>query len=405
VTIRPPWRRLAVALLVTLVVPAIAAAEPSACRRSVSSSLAKFVQAKVKLLRKCNEAVLTGKRPGPCPDALTTEKITRLAGKLRRTISQRCGGADGNCGIGGDDDPLAAIGWDGGSCPNFAHGGCNAAITDCTGVVDCVGCVGEAAVDQAIGLAYDGLAPSSPGTALQKCQAAIGRAAAKYVAVRSQALAKCEAKALAGGPSCPDGKTGLKLSRAQAKVITGICAACGGVNHVCGDGDDPTITAIGFPASCPAVTVPGGTACGGLVTDVPDLADCVACVVEYGTDCVDALGVPTLATYPAECNPATPTPTRTPTPTLTPGPPTKTPSGTPTHTPTATNVDTPTPTITRTPTPTLTATPTVTPTRTPTPTPTATPNCGDGIIVPPETCEQGIPCGLTNVCVACLTCL
>jgi hypothetical protein len=47
----------------------------------------------------------------------------------------------------------------------------------------------------------------------------------------------------------------------------------------------------------------------------------------------------------------------------------------------------------------------VTPTQTPTPTPTATPNCGDGIIVPPEVCEQGVGCGLLGVCVLCLACV
>ena len=408
-TIPPPWRRFGVALLLVLVAPALAAAEPSACRRSVNAGLAKFVQAKVKLLRKCNEGVLAGKRPGPCPDGITGEKIGRVAGKLRRTISQRCGGADRNCGIGGDDDDLAAIGWDGGACPNLANAGCTAPIADCSGVVDCVGCVGEAAVDQAIALAYGGLAPSSPGSPLEKCQAAIGRAAAKYVAVGAQALAKCEDKALGGGASCPDAKTSLKLTRAQAKVIASICAACGGSNHVCGDADDFTPAAIGFPASCPNVTVPGGSPCGGTVVDLPGLADCMACVVEFGTRCVDALGVPTLGSYPAECNPlptSTPTPVATPTTTPTPGTPTATPSRTPSPTPTpSSTAGTPTPTVTRTPTPTLTGTPTETPSRTPTPTPTATPNCGDGIIVPPETCEQGIPCGLTNVCVACLTCL
>ena len=99
----------------------------------------------------------------------------------------------------------------------------------------------------------------------------------------------------------------------------------------------------------------GGSSCAGPVVDLPDLADCVACVVEFGTRCVDALGVPTLGSYPAECNPL---PTATPTSTLTGGTPTKTPSATPsrTPTPTLTNADTPTPTITRTPTPTLTGT-------------------------------------------------
>jgi hypothetical protein len=271
-----------------------------------------------------------------------------------------------------------------------------------------------------VALSYDGLTMSSPGSPLNRCQVAIGRSMAKGLAARSQALAKCEdrvIKGVAAGP-CPDTKTQPKLARAAAKIITSICSACGGPNHACGGGDDLTAAAIGFPAACPNVTVPGGSACGGTIADLPDLADCVACVVEFKASCVDALGVPTLKSYPSQCNGPTPagsppptiTPTATPTRTATPTPGTPT----PTRTATPTSAETPAPTKTATPTPTLTATvtpvgptttPSPTPTNTPTPTPTATPNCGDGIIVPPETCETGIPCGLTNNCVACLVCL
>lgn len=408
-TISRLYRLLAAVALLSLVWTGLAAAEPLACKRAVNSGLAKFVQAKLKYLRKCNEGVVLGKHPGPCPDAATATKITRFAGKLRRSISQRCGGLDRNCGLGGDDDSLSSIGWNVGNCPNFEMGGCSNAIADCNDVVDCVSCVGEAAVDQAVALSYDGLTPSSPGSPLNKCQATIGRSMAKGLAARSQALAKCEDRVIKGqsaGP-CPDGKTQLKLTRAGAKIITSICSACGGPNHACGGGDDLTAATIGFPPDCPNVTVPGGSPCGGTIADLPDLADCVACVAEFKASCVDALGVPTLKSYPSQCNPV-PTATSSPPPsTMTPTP---TASKTPTPTPTVTATTTPggptaTPTLTATPTASQTATPSSTPTKTPTPTPTATPNCGDGIIVPPETCETGIPCGLTNVCVACLTCL
>ncbi len=382
-----------------------ASADPATCRRAVNANLAKFVQAKLKILQKCEDAVVRGKIAGPCPDAATATKISRAAGKLRRVVSQRCGGLDRNCGLGGDDETLASIGWDVGSCPGLETASCANPIADCNGVVDCIDCVGQAAVDRAVDLSYGSLIPSAVGTALNRCQVTIGKSMARLYATRTQALAKCEDKVLAGaqaGP-CPDAvKTVPKLARAATKAQVAICKACGGADRLCGGGDDLTPAMIGFPASCSAVTVPsGGPVCAGAIANLQDLVDCVGCVVQFKTDCVDFLGVPTLKAYPDECGvAATPTPTRTATPTPTR---TATPSPAPTATATATSVATPT--VTGTGTPVLTATPTPTATQTPTPTPTATPNCGDGIITPPETCEQGIPCGLTNICVACLTCL
>jgi hypothetical protein len=411
-------------VLATFVVGAApASADPGTCRRAVNANLAKFVQAKLKLLQKCEDAVVRGKIAGPCPDAATATKITRAAGKLRRVVSQRCGGLDRNCGVGGDDETLASIGWDVGSCPGLETASCSNPITDCNGVVDCIACVGQAAVDQAVTLSYGSLNPAVVGTALNRCQAAIGRSMARLYATRAQALAKCEDKVLSGaqaGP-CPDAaKTAPKLARAATKAEIAICKACGGADRLCGGGDDLTPATIGFPASCSDVTVPnGGPVCTGAIATLQDLVDCVGCVVQFKTDCVDTLGVPTLKPYPGECGvAATPTPTRTATPsatrTATPSPTrTPTPSGPATPTVTATGGATPTvtatggvtATATSTGTPGLTATPTATPTQIPTPTPTATPSCGDGIITPPETCEQGIPCGLTNICVACLACL
>jgi hypothetical protein len=391
----------------------VASADPASCRRSVSSSFAKFVQAKLKILQKCEESVVKGKIPGPCPDVNAAGKITRAAGKLRRAVSKRCGGLDRNCGLGGDDETLVSIGWDVGSCPGLETAVCSNPISDCNGVVDCLECVGEAAVDQAVGLSYDALLPSSPGSTLNRCQAAIGKSMAGFFAVRSKLLAKCEDKVLGGaqpGP-CPDaGMTAPKIARAAAKLESAICRACGGPNRLCGGGDDLTPAQIGFAGNCNAVTVPnGGPSCSGAIATLQDLADCVECVAQFKTDCTDILGVPTLKAYPPECGvAATPTPTVTPTPTATrtaTPTATRTPTPTPTVTATPTVTVTATPTITATPTATVTATPTPTPTQTPTPTPTATPACGDGIIVPPEVCEQGIPCGLTNVCVTCSLCL
>ncbi len=357
-------------LLAVLPLARSASAEPLACKRAISSGLTKFVQGKVKLLKKCNESVLKGKISGPCPDAATATRITALAGKLRRSVSQRCGGLDRNCGLGGDDDTLASIGWNVGTCPNLENGSCNNAIADCNDVVDCLYCVGEAAVDQAMDVSYGSLTPSGPGTDLNRCQTSIGKTLTKYFQLKAQALAKCEDKVLAGvvtGP-CPDPNTASKLARAGGKVASAICRACGGPDRSCDGSGDLSAATIGFPANCPAVTVPGGSACGQAITTLQRLADCVGCLVNFKTGCLDALGVLSLKSYPGVCS-------VTPAPTPTPGAPTTTPTSTRTRTPTP--VPTATPTggaATATPTPTATTTAGAGATATATTTPTTTPS-------------------------------
>jgi hypothetical protein len=65
------------------------------------------------------------------------------------------------------------------------------------------------------------------------------------------------------------------------------------------------------------VTVPGGAACGGPVTTLTQLVDCVDCVTEFKADCLDALAAPGVKGYPTECGGSGgPNPTAT----MTPGP-------------------------------------------------------------------------------------
>jgi cell division septation protein DedD len=430
------------AALVAMTTASRADADALTCTRTIAKASARFAQGRMNVMRKCRDAILRGSIVGPCPDAKASAKIGKSLAKLQSDIVRRCGGGDGICGT-GDDETLASIGWDIGTCPNFEAGGCTNAIGECGDVVDCLSCVAGAAVDQAMALFYDALAPTPPGSVARRCQAAIGQHTARFFAIKAKALAKCEDGVLTGritGP-CPDpGKAAPKIAQARGKLIAKLCKICGGANRVCGGGDDFGPAMIGFPAECPAVTIPGGASCAASIATLQDVVDCVTCVTDFKTDCLDPLAVPAVRAYPPECNvqPAT----STPTPTIFPGTPTMTPSATrtatrtptpspiltatatvtptstaptPTPTPTATRTATPTttPTVTTTPTPTTTATATVTatttatatPTLTPTPSPTATPNCGDGIIVPPETCETGIGCGILEVCIGCLVCL
>ena len=178
-------------------------------------------------------------------------------------LIEASGGDDKICGN-ADDQALGSVGWDGGSCPNFEQGSCTGAIADCSGIGECLACVGTRATTEAIALAYDAYAPAPAGGPVQKCQREMGKRTAKYFQSQSKALAKCESQVLLGmiaGP-CPDAAAAQPaIAKAAAKQRDTICKACGGGDKVCGTGDDLTPGTIGLPASCPAVTVPGGASC------------------------------------------------------------------------------------------------------------------------------------------------
>jgi hypothetical protein len=299
-------------------------ATPTACTREIAKSVAKFTQAKMKLLTRCHDALLTGKPIGPCPDPKSAAAITKAEGKLRTAISRKCGGLDGVCGA-GTDESLASIGWNVGACPHVENGGCTNTIGHCGDVADCLVCAGDAAIDQAAALYYGAL-QSTTDAALRRCQREIGKNAAKAFRAETKAMQKCADARLAGSASgtCPDGKATILVSHARAKAVSRICNACGGDDHLCGGGGDLAPATIGFASTCPSVTVPGGPACGGPITDLQSLVTCVGCLTAFKAECTGALAVPTLASYPASCKAdpqATPTGgggAPTPTPTTTP---------------------------------------------------------------------------------------
>jgi hypothetical protein len=371
-------RTLAALVVATLVVgvdATAAHADPVKCKAAIIKGAAAFVQAKAKALAKCEEAMVKGKLPtGDChADVKASATIAKAVTKLNGAVAKACGGKDKLCGT-ADDDSLASIDWTG-PCPNFENGGCNAAITDCSGISACLSCIGEATTDRAIGIAYDALVPTDPKAQkdLNKCQVAIGKASAAFYVAKSKALAKCwgsvnSNKATNPCPVPGDGKAAAAIAKAETKKRATICKACGGADKLCNGVGDVTPTAIGFPAQCPSATIPNGAVCDHAIATLDDLVDCVDCINEYAVDCADRSAVPAFVSpYPPECNPvAGPTPTATLAPTATP-----TATATATETVTPTPTESPTPTATESPTPTATSTE-ATPTATESPTPTAT---------------------------------
>ena len=112
---------------------------------------------------------------------------------MEAAIEKACGGADKDCGAGNDDDPLSAIGWDVGTCPDIESLGCSMAIDDCHDVSECLECVQSEAVDQAMKLYYDELVlpsttPTRRSTSVSRRSA---RRSAAFLAAKTKALAKC----------------------------------------------------------------------------------------------------------------------------------------------------------------------------------------------------------------------
>ncbi len=279
-----------------------ARAEAQRCQREIARAAAKFSQSRIAALQRCEDGVLVGKITGPCPDATASAKIGKAASKVQSAIAKRCGGADGECATTGDNDSLASIGWNLGTCPGIDGGSCNNPLATCSDVATCVLCIDGVASDAAIDLSYDALA-NTTDQSVRACQRALGREVAKFFRAARKALAKCEDGRFTGATTapCPDGKTAAAIAKAEAKKVAKICAACGGPSASCGGGDDLSPGTIGFAATCPEVAPPGAPACGAAITTLQDIVTCVDCVAEFATDCGDAAAVPGLQSYPTTC--------------------------------------------------------------------------------------------------------
>ena len=296
-----------VAALVVLAAPA--AASPTACAKAFRKESAKFAKAAREAIEDCEAEVRLGTLPAATDcrtHSGTTLTIATAAARARGRMTARCCGPDRLCGN-GDDEALLASGWPLGACPDLENAGCAAATTDPGDVADCLTCAGTTASSRTFEFVYERFA--TPAPAVTACQAAIGGASTQFFGKKGRLLRRCwEARARGAHANlCPvpgDGRTGPAIARAAAKMRDRICDQCGGADHACGGGDDLTPASIGFLASCPAVTPPGGSSCAGPIATLDDVADCVACVGDFLADCVDRIAVPGLAPYPGECNPA-----------------------------------------------------------------------------------------------------
>ncbi|HXJ33257.1 MAG TPA: hypothetical protein VMS22_04385 [Candidatus Eisenbacteria bacterium] len=281
-----------------LTILAFAFATPAAaatCRDVITAEAGRHVQAAAKTLATC------ARRHVDCDaDPASAAKLASAAARLRSKVADVCCGGDLTCGT-PDDVALATIGWTTGFCPNLDHHDCNNLIDSPGDVATCLVCLGRAAAEDLIALAAP---PSNP--ALARCTAALPKAVSKLAVSTSKALAACWAARGAGAHAnpCPvpgDGRAAAALATASARAAKVVCRACGGADHACGGGDDVSPATLGLPSVCPAVTVPGGAACGGPVTTLADLVACADCVASHDVECADHAAVPAFVPYPGEC--------------------------------------------------------------------------------------------------------
>ena len=290
-------RGLLALLVLALPAPAALAATPM-CRDAIAAAAARYTQATVKAVAACARRQVEG-----CDtDARTVSAVARAGARLEQAVTQRCCGVDRVCGT-ADDDALAAIGWDAGFCPNLDHGDCNALVATPRDVATCLACIGRAAARDLVAAST---VPEPSSSMLARCAAATVKESARLMTAASKALARCwEARGEGRhANSCPlpgDGAAGPALTAAASRVATRICKACGGADRACGGADDLLPATLGFPASCPAVTVPDGPSCGGAIETMADLVGCLTCVAGHEARCADRAAVPSFAAYPAEC--------------------------------------------------------------------------------------------------------
>jgi hypothetical protein len=281
-----------IALAAVVIAASTGGATALDCRDAIVGAAARYEQSTFKAVAACERRG----EPDCRADVRTVSKIARAAARLDAVVAERCCGLDRACGT-GDDESLAAVGWDAGYCPNLDRGDCNDLVADPGDVATCLACIGRSAAAE--------LATFTPAP-LERCATAIVKEGARLAVATSKALARCWRARGTGvhANSCPtpgDGLAGPAIAAASTRATTAICKACGGADRLCGGGDDLDPAALGFPPTCPSVSVPGGAACGGTIGTIADLADCVVCLAGHDAACADRAAVPAFVPYPPEC--------------------------------------------------------------------------------------------------------
>lgn len=302
-------RAAVLALAATLALGSSAGAQDiPKCQAAIVKNAQKYTSTRVKALQKCEESVLTGKLPGPCPDAKAADKISKAATKLADGVAKACTGvtvADlGFAGlvnrcVGGDNDgsrcadtfdcPNGGVCTGVDECPTFLNGrlpgddGCEIPLASPADVAECLECATNAKVDAVLDAFYATLKPASTDKDVLKCQKDIGKRTAKFFDAVEKSLAKCEDARLKGKvASCPDSKAADKISKSLTKLGEAIAKTCA---------DGATINrAANAGRIWGAAPAFGACAVSGAETPA-GLSGALACLAQNAADCDVALSI------------------------------------------------------------------------------------------------------------------
>ncbi len=229
------------------------------CRREIGKQLAKLHKWIAPSLSECLDDVFDGSRTGPCPDDATIADCDRARSRLTvEDLAAKCG------------DAVVESSLLGGFCQGASDA---AGLRQC--LLNAVDQAAQASVDLVYADAY-GLGPLPVAEA--RCQAEIGKNAARYATTRLRALDGCRTQADKGKvQSCPSDKANAKIAKAAEKLAVGISGRC----------SDATVGALstrGF-----------GGVCAGART-MASLIDCTIAGLDAVVDQLTATLTPVQAT-------------------------------------------------------------------------------------------------------------
>jgi hypothetical protein len=243
-----------------------------ACHAILSKGLAKHAAAVTKAMATCNNAVLSGAIPGPCPDTTAQTAIDKSAAALAKTVNKKCVGrctpSSLSC-IDSDVCPpigitseqcydstsvnfeMSNMGFPGPYCEGILGGN----MTDPEDFGSCAAGVGEVIAEQILGNTYGSLA-SPPAAGPATCLAAIVKAAPKAALQLSGIVAKCrnvqlkvaEPAILPEACATGDLKTSAKVETFVQKFKDAIAKKCTDTDvaalDLCGEGIGATNTVL-----------------------------------------------------------------------------------------------------------------------------------------------------------------
>jgi hypothetical protein len=123
------------------------------------------------------------------------------------------------------------------------------------------------------------------------CSKSLTKETQKLTALKAKALQSCEDKRASG--SLPpatvcrtESATALSVAKASGKARTAMVKACCGPDRECGNGDDESLTQLGWGSSptCPNFENGQQGSCTNAIDDPGDVADCLLCVAGGATD-------------------------------------------------------------------------------------------------------------------------